>query len=118
MKRTCAAAVLVLAMAVLAPSAAGAVEVDSRVVARTSGVEIASQVLSRLDSVELGSTGVTVTVDAAGVSRDIRVDLGEVGRGLTAEGGSARGLAEMAAIPVLGGALLRALRFLARLGAA
>ncbi|HEX9094224.1 MAG TPA: hypothetical protein VF902_09600 [Coriobacteriia bacterium] len=118
MKRFAMIAALAAMVLMHGPAPASATAVTTRVVARTSGLEVASQLIAGLRDVKLGATGATVTVDVQGAAQPVHVDFGEITRGFSDQGGSAGGLLELAAIPVLGGMLLRLLRFLARLGGA
>lgn len=121
-----ALAAAVLACVVALPVAANAspagpppgAKVTTRVVARTTGPELAAAVLAGSKEMDLGSAAGTITITVDGVPHKIGVNMGEFTEALDRDGTSTRGLLEVLAIPTLGAAFLRILRFLSRLGAA
>jgi hypothetical protein len=86
----------------------------TRVVSQVSGPDIAAALLSNLRSIDVGSEDATVGVASAAGTHDVHVSFGEIGREL-AETKDGSALLGLAAIPLLGGAFLRFVAFIARL---
>lgn len=118
MKRAVMLAVTLLLTVAIAPSMAFAGEVTSHVVSRTDGVEILRQMVGQFRGLEVGATAATLTVDVDGTQRPVRIGMGGSGTSAGEGAGPNSGFLTLAAMPFLAGALLRLLRFLARLGAA
>jgi hypothetical protein len=101
-------ATLLLAMA---PSAAFAV---TRTVTQVTGAEIAAQFAGAIEGVSVGAQSATVTVSVDGRPSDVRVDFAEVMGAL--ERGDGPSWLKMAFFPLVAGAALKLLTFLARMG--
>ncbi|MDO8915721.1 MAG: hypothetical protein Q7W16_06530 [Coriobacteriia bacterium] len=101
-------------VALCAPAAAFGAQATGRTVTTVTAGQVASQLAGQVKGVQLGSTGATVTLEINGVASPVRVDFGEVMKGVgSGEGG---GWMTIAAIPMVGGALVKILNFLAKLG--
>jgi NAD/NADP transhydrogenase alpha subunit len=100
--------VLLLAVA---PSAAFAV---TRTVTRVTGAEMAAEAMSQFKGVDVGAQGATVTVSVDGRATEIPIDFGEAVSAV--ERGEGPGWLKVAILPLVGGAMLRVLAFLAKLG--
>jgi hypothetical protein len=101
-------ATLLLAMA---PSAVFAV---TRTVTQVTGAEIAAEVAGNVKGVTVGAQGATVTVSVAGRPTDVRIDFAEAVGAL--ERGDGPSWLKVAVLPLIAGAALKLLTFLARLG--
>jgi hypothetical protein len=114
MKRWATAAVVVLScLGFMLPSQAFGNHTTTRVVSTVSGAQIASEMLAQLKGVQVGSTSATVTVGAAGQVSPVRFEFADVARSVEEQPG---GWLTLAAIPMVGGAAIRFLSFLAKLG--
>jgi hypothetical protein len=103
-----------LVFALCAPAVAFGAQATSRVVTTVTAGQIASQLAGQVKGVQLGSTGATLTLDVNGEASPLRIEFGEVMKGVgEGEGG---GWMTLAAIPMVGGALIKVLNFLAKLG--
>lgn len=75
---------------------------------------MATQLAGQVKGVQLGSTGATMTLEVDGKSSPLRIEFGEIVKGV--QKGEGGGLLTLAAIPMVGGALIKILNFLAKLG--
>ncbi len=114
MKRWIAGAGLVIAAAALSmPLAAYGNSAVTRTVTTVSGVQLAEQVVGQLKGVQVGSTSATVTLGAGAEVSPVRIDFADVAGAVEGRPG---GWLTLAAIPMLGAAVIRLLNFLAKLG--
>jgi hypothetical protein len=103
-----------MVFALCAPTAAFGAQATGRTVTTITAGQVASQLAGQVKGVQLGSTGATVTLEINGVASPMRVEFGEVMKGVgNGEGG---GWMTLAAIPMVGGALIKILNLLAKLG--
>jgi hypothetical protein len=85
----------------------------TQVVSTVSGAQIASELVGQFRGMQLGATGATITVGAGGRTSPIHIEFSDVTRSVEREPG---GWLTLAAIPMVGGAAIRFLSFLAKLG--
>jgi hypothetical protein len=113
--RMMAAGVLgALLVALCVPAVAFGAQPTGRVVTTVTAGQVASQLAGQVKGVQLGSTGATVTLEVNGKASPLRVEFGEIMKGV--QNGEGGGWMTLAAIPMVGGALIKILNFLAKLG--
>ncbi|MDO8963076.1 MAG: hypothetical protein Q7W30_01130 [Coriobacteriia bacterium] len=117
MKRTLIrglAIALLLVLALPVPVFAAS-HLQSRVVSQVSGAQMAEQLLAQTKGVALGATAATVTMNVNGKQRPLRIDFGEVAKGLGGAEGEGS-LMKLALIPLVAGIFFKAVGFLSHLG--
>jgi hypothetical protein len=81
-----------------------------------NGGDLGAEVAGQLKGIAVGARGATVTVSVDGRPKDVRVDFSEAAGAL--ERGDGPSWLGVAFLPMVAGALLRLVTFLARLGRA